>query len=107
MKFNRGIAAMHVEVHRRLFDVALVPRLDGVAQADLVGIPALDVHVAHAQPHVHEPAGGELAGIAVRLFIVPIDWLANDEAALNETGNQTHQNCFEERKSDRQETLQA
>jgi hypothetical protein len=63
---------MDIDINVRVFHVAFAPRLDGVVQADLIGIAAPDVQVAHAQTHMDHAAGDEVASLAMGLFIVPV-----------------------------------
>ena len=72
MEFDIGVAAVDIDVHVRVFNMAFAPRLDGVVQADLVGFAALDVQVAHAEAYMYHATGDEVAGLAVRLFVVPV-----------------------------------
>jgi hypothetical protein len=72
MEFDIGVAAVDIDVHVRALYIAFAPRLDGVVQADVVGFATLDVQVAHAKAYVHHATGGEVANLAVRLFVAPV-----------------------------------
>jgi hypothetical protein len=64
-EFDVGVAAVHVDVDVRVFHVAFAPRLDGVVEADLVGISAENVQVAHVEAQVHPASSGEFAHLVV------------------------------------------
>src|SRR5260370_42404906 len=72
VEFDGGVVSPNVEIDAGLFHIALPARFHGVLQPDIGGITALDVHVANAEAHVHVATGNELAGVGVRLFIIPV-----------------------------------
>jgi hypothetical protein len=96
MKFNRGVVAVNVKVHMGLFDAPLAARLDGIAEADLVGISAPDVHVAYTQTQVYEASGTKIAGVAMRLLVLPIVGRALRSRAEGKQ-EQARENCFVQR----------
>ena len=72
VEFDMGVAAADLNIHVRFFHAAFAARLDGVMQADLVGVAALDVQVSDAQAHVQHASGHEVADFIVRFFVVPV-----------------------------------
>lgn len=78
MELNGRVIAANVEIHARLFDVSLAPRLDRVLESNLAGVAAPDVYIAYAEPDMQVSAGDEVTGIGMRLLISPIicraDW---------------------------------
>ncbi len=72
VEFDLGVAAADLNIHVRFFHAAFAARLDGIVQADLVGVTALDVQVADAEANVQHAAGHEVADFVVRLFVVPV-----------------------------------
>jgi hypothetical protein len=72
VEFDVGVVAADLNVYMSLFQAAFTPRLDGVVQADFIGVTALDMHVAHSQAHVQHAASHEVTNLIVCFFVVPV-----------------------------------
>src|SRR5258708_34199360 len=58
VELDAGIMAANLEIHLRIFHMALAARLDRVYQGDLVGLTAHDAQIAYAQAEMqHNPSG--------------------------------------------------
>src|SRR5258708_8149467 len=72
VEFDMSVAAADINIHVRFFHAAFAARLDGVVQADLVRLAALDVQVAHAEADVQHAASDKVPDFIVRFFVVPV-----------------------------------